>query len=205
MAGEPLPWGDEFDTFLSDMDDQIRKDYGMSLRDFFLNPDKFSSMVDIDDKIKKIRAYVDEYFSNMMESMHDEVDRFNNALKEEDAKCSKIDEAVSTKAALARIPYVRLNNITPTSTGVEEIGIDDYNNSIDALIAKLINVSTYVSDMSTEYKNYKLGHWMFSGQKNYVLSINMDSSPVIVVENLQSQMNAAFDTATGRLNATKGK
>jgi hypothetical protein len=201
MAEEAVPWGDEFDDFLKSLDDDIQGKYGMSLRDFLLNPGKYASVSGSAEKLSKIKGYVDNYFENTKESLRDENERFEGELKRVDSQYSKMDEAISTKTALARIPYITPVDINSEGVTNEEVVIGDYNNAIDALLVKLVNVSTYVSNISRDYKNYKIGRWLFSGQKNYTVTINLQSSPIVLIDNLSDQMGVAFDAAMDRFNA----
>ena len=72
--------------------------------------------------------------------------------------------------------------------------ISAYNDSIGELFDKILEKSNFIADLSTDYHEYKIGSWLFSGQKNYVLTINQPSSVVLSVENSRDEILALLDS-----------
>ena len=204
-AQEVAPWDRGTDTFISNIDGDISKTYGISLRDFLLNPEKFASQKDIDQKVKKIIDAVNAYFTNAKNGLKEEQDELAKTLENADAQTTKIDGVIQTKAALSRVPYIKPVMVDINPSNREEIVIDQYNNSVDALIAKLINASNYIADITTTYNNHNIGSWVFSGSRTYVVSINLPESAVTAIDDLQSDVDDIMDTAYQRLLLAMGK
>ncbi len=196
---EAAPWDRGTDTFISNIDGDISKTYGISLRDFLLNPEKFASQKDIDQKAKKIIDAVNAYFTNAKNGLKEEQDELAKTLENADAQTTKIDGVIQTKAALSRVPYIKPVMVDINPSNREEIVIDQYNNSVDALIAKLINASNYIADITTTYNNHNIGSWVFSGNRTYIVSINLPESAVTAIDDLQSDVDDIMDTAYQRL------
>ncbi len=87
---EELPWDDQTDMFISNIDKSITKTYGLSIRELLLDPDKFTSTKDILDTLTKIRGNVDDYFTGLRDSMADEKASFTKALEDADMQYNKI-------------------------------------------------------------------------------------------------------------------
>jgi hypothetical protein len=203
MEANDLPWSPETDQFIDSIDKKMTQGYNVSLRDLILNPDKFASMKDIAGKIDGMRKDIGAYFTKIRDSMKDEEEAFEKLLEQADAQYTKIDGILSTKTALSRVPYIRPELIDADPNVKEEIFISQYNNSIDSLIAKLINVSNYVANLSGTYKKYNLGSWLFSGQKAYVLTINVPQNPFMTIDRIDEEINTLLDGAAARIQISK--
>jgi hypothetical protein len=202
---EELPWDDQTDIFISNIDKSITKTYGLSIRELLLDPDKFTGTKDILDTLTKIRGNVDDYFTGLRDSMVDEKASFTKALENADMQYNKINEAISTKTSFSRIPYIEPYDIKLNSENQEEIVIDQYNNAVDALVTKLVNVSNYVGNISSSYDKYTMGSWIFSGQKVYMLSVYLPPSIISEMDSLNSQIDDLIDTAYQQIRLNLGK
>ncbi len=204
MAEEvDFPWSSDTDQFISNIDEQINQTYGVGLRQLLLSPDGFANTPDILNKIDGIKGSVDEYFTNIRNGFNDERSDFEKALTDADAQYNKIESTISTKASLSRVPYIKSGTINVDSALREEIGIDTYDTSVDSLISKLVNISNYIADISTTYKKYYLGSWLFSGQRAYVLTINPPDSPLIMLDQVNSEIDNLLDGVKVRLQMVK--
>ncbi len=204
-AGVTVPWDRGTDTFISNIDGDMVKQFGISLREFLLNPEKFASQKDVDQKAKKMVDAVDAYFENAKSGLKEEQEELAKGLENADAQTTKIDGVIQTKAALSRVPYVKPIMVDINPSNREDIFIDQYNNAIDALLAKLINTSNYVADITTTYNNHNIGSWVFSGNRTYVLTINLPESAITAIDDLQSDVDDIMNTAYQRLLLAMGK
>ena len=116
-----------------------------------------------------------------------------------------LDEADTTKTSFSRIPYIEPYDIKLNSENQEEIVIDQYNNAVDALVTKLVNVSNYVGNISSSYDKYTMGSWIFSGQKVYMLSVYLPPSIISEMDSLNSQIDDLIDTAYQQIRLNLGK
>jgi hypothetical protein len=202
---QAAPWDANTDGLITNLDKQITKEYGLSLRELLLTPEKFAGQKDALQNAEKIRDYVSKYFSGVKDGMKDEQAEFTKELENADAQSAKIEEVISTKAALARIPFIKPYYVDFDPARKEEITVDKYDNSVDALIAKLVNVSDYVSDMSGIYGKYVIGSWLFSGRKAYVISVYLEESIISSIDRMEEDLDSMIETAYQSLKLVSRK
>lgn len=190
------PWDDQTDAFIQEIDGTVTAKYSVSLRTLLTNPEEYADTKDILDTIKKIRSDVDAYFGNLMDDLKVEKDELEKEMQDADALYTKLDQAISSKAAVARVPYLKPVEVDTGNVDIEKIYVDQYNNNVDSLISKFVNISNYIANLSTTYKKYNLGSWLFSGEKGYNLSVKQPESMVITVESSQEYIDDAVDNAS---------
>ena len=117
-----------------------------------------------------------------------------------DALHTQINQAVSSKAGIARVPFLRPADFDLGDADPETIYIDNYDGQVDILITKLINDSKYVCDLSTSYKKYSVGNWLFSGSKVCVLAVQPPESMVVAVENSRDTITDMLDDISDRFS-----
>lgn len=197
MAKE-APWDDETDMFVSDLADKISDKYSINLRSLLMSPDKYLDRKGMADTAKQIRDEIDSYFSDLMKGMEGETQKLQTELESATSQYKQVDSVISGKAAVARIPYVRPMFVSRDTAKEELVVVEKYEESFDALIGRLVNISSYVADISSPYKDFKIGSWLFSGAKNYVFSINPPVSPVLAMENSKDIIESILDDIINR-------
>lgn len=194
-----VPWSNDTNPFITDLDNSVAKKYDVSLRRLFLNPEEYEGVKDISDRIGKVRADVEAYFTDLEEGLEDERKEFTKDLEDADALYTKMEQAVSSKAAIAKVPYFKPADSDLSRIGSEIMYLDDYNNTLDAIILRLINSSEYVANVSTVYKKYNIGAWFFSGERPRILSVNPPQSVLISIEAAHDEISDMLEAAAGRL------
>lgn len=197
MAKE-APWDDQTELFVSDLNDTISKKYNLNFRSLLMSPEKYLGTKGMSGTVKQIRADADAYFSELMEGMEEEAKKLQAELASATNQYKQVDVLLSEKAAAARIPYVKPFFVSRDSDREELIVVEQYEESLDSLVGKLVNVSNYVADISTAYKEFRMGSWLFSGTKNHVLSINPPVSPVLVMESSRDVIDNMLDDIASR-------
>ncbi|MEM3781874.1 MAG: hypothetical protein QXT43_02860 [Candidatus Micrarchaeaceae archaeon] len=182
MAKANVPWSEDTDRFVKDLDDSINKNYSVSFRDLLLNPGKYLAKKDFQSTFSSISKDVDAYFDGLLAQYKDEKAKLDNELESLTSQYHQIDAVIAGKASLARIPYIKPVAITRREAEDEVILLHNYDSNVDALVGKLVNASNYVADISVAYKQSIFGSWLFSGQKNYVLSLQIPESDVLTIE-----------------------
>lgn len=194
-----IPWDDQTDDFITDLDETITKKYNLSLRSLLLNPDRYLGKKDIGTIINGVRDDADSYFNSLLENLQDEQTKLASEMESADAQYKTIDSVITSKSATARVPYIKPLFVSRMPDSEESIIIEKYDDTLEAFIGKLVNASNYVADMSATYKQYRLGSWIFSGAKNHVLTINPPASPVLAIENGRTQIGGMINDIAGRL------
>lgn len=201
---QTYPWSDQTELFINEIDDTLSKS-NLSLRDLMLNPDKYANNKDTSSQIKSMKSAIDTYFDNLEESMADEKETFEKDLATKDELYNRIDEVISSKSALARVPYIKPSFLDIDNDRAEQIMVDEYNGSVDALLVKLINASTYAANISGSYNKHMLGSWVFSGNKTYVVTITPPSSPIMVMEDSRAEINNLVSVISDGLGVSDKK
>ena len=187
------PWSDQAEAAIYEIDKITTDKQGISLRDFLLNPDKYVNNADAAQKLKGLRTAVDDYFDGQLKPYAGEAQRLQSELQDLDAQYNKMNEIITNRASLARVPYLKPANVKYDEDAVEEIVVEQYNGSVDLLITKLLTGSNYIADLSDTYDKYTLGSWLFSGQRQYVVTLNPPVSPVMSLQASKAEVMLILD------------
>ncbi|MGC8671774.1 MAG: hypothetical protein ACP5TJ_02690 [Candidatus Micrarchaeia archaeon] len=191
-ADEEAPWDDQTDSIINDINKTVSKKYYINFRDLLLNPGKYVTQDNFPATFQSIRKEVTAYFENLLEGMKDEQERLSEELDSLTSQYQQIDSVISNKASLSRIPYIKSATIERPENE-EAITIQSYEPGIEALIGKLISISNYVADISTSYGKSVFGSWLFSGQKNYTLSLQVPDNRVLSIQISRDTINSMLD------------
>ena len=195
-----LPWDDQTELFIRDIDATAVQKYGISARELILTPDKFEKTEDILDKIKGLRADTDSYFEEVMKDFTAENDELEEDLKKADALYNQVSQSISNKASLGRIPIIKTDGLDLSYSAPEIIYLDQLGSQVDSLVGRLVNFSNYIGDLSVSYRKYMIGSWLFSGQRSYLATVKAPDNPVLEIESSQSAIDAMLDSAGERLS-----
>lgn len=195
MAGD-AKWSDDADGFISDLDSVISEKYGIKLSDLLSNPDLFKGKEGISSTIASIRQDIKNYFDNMLNTMGDEQAEFSKQLTDAQALYDKINGFIAKTATDSKFPYIKPSLINRNTDNDESIVITEYDEKLESLINKLMGSSNYIADLSLQYKGYYFGSWLFSGSKNYVLSVQIPASPILTIEMASEEINSLVDEAS---------
>lgn len=193
-----VPWSGESDVFITEIDSGLQKS-SLSIRKFLLSPEQFVGNKGASQQVKSMTSAVDKYFDGLLETLADEEKALEKELQDKDAQYNRIDEVISSKAAIVRVPYARPLYVDIDQNTAEEIIIDQYDSSVDAIIVRLLNISNYVANVSGSYSKYSLGSWIFSGPKTHIITINPPASPVMVLEKCRKEINGLITSVAERI------
>lgn len=193
-----LPWDSETDQFISSLDQVTTEQNGISLRDLLLNSDKYVGQKDIVKKIGEVKESVNEFFSGLIGNMKDEKEKLDKELEDADEEYAKVNKLVSEQTMSSKIPFITPLLVDVNPDFKEEIVIERYSDGISELVEKLSSTSNFVADISTGYKDHKLGSWLFSGNKPYVLTIKPPTSAVTIVEDSNDTVIQLLDEISER-------
>ena len=197
-----LPWDEQTDTFIGAIDADVTKKYNVSLRNLLLYPETFTKVANMASTVGKIKGDVATYFDDMLADMKDEDDELTKRLEAVDAVHTQIDQTISSRAGIARVPYLRPANFDFGDSNPETIYIDKYDGQADILVTKLINGSNYVCDLTTSYRKYSIGNWLFSGSRSCLLSVQPPESVIVTIENSRDTITGMLDDISDMLLGT---
>ncbi len=187
-----LPWDEDTDGFISDLDDIVSKKYGVTLRSLLLNPAKYTARQGAEKLVNGAKEEVSAYFGSLLDGMKDEQARLQSDMETADSQYIAVNSVITDKAAAARIPYIKPMYVSRDRESEESVLIERYDESLEPFIGKLVSASNYIADVSAVYKKYHLGSWLFSGSKNHVLTLNPPASPILTID-------AGMDAISGML------
>lgn len=193
---EVVPWDDQTGEFISAIDEITNEEASISLKELLLRPEQYANVKDISKKVRDVRDIVSNYFNGLLDNLKDEQDRLQLELESINVQYKKINDVVSAKSTTLKVPYIRPLYVDVNQDLREEIVIEQYNDSLDSLIGKLVSTSTYIADVSDTYKNQKLGSWLFSGGKPYVLTMRRPASMVVMIERSSDLINDRLDSVS---------
>jgi transcription termination factor NusB len=197
-VAKQIPWDEQTDIFVDDLNETLSKKYNINVRSLLMSPDRYLGKKGIGDIAKGIKTDTESYFSQILDGMKDEQTALDTQMENATAQYKQIDSVIASKSAVSRVPYVKPLFVNRNPDNEETVVIEQYSDDLDALIGKLVGGSSYVADLSAEYKEHKLGSWLFSGAKNYVLTVNPPASPVLQIESSRETINGVLDDILSR-------
>lgn len=179
------------------IDAKMKGKYSISLNSILTNPDEYLGKAGMLQTIKDMRNDVNDYFDSMVGEHSEDATKFNEDLKTATDLYNVIDASVQAKAKEANVPYVEPIAVDRNEDLDESIAIEDYGDEEERLVEKLVNRSDYIADLSTVYKDFVLGSWLFSGSKARLLSINQPFSIILEMESSRAEIIARLDYILG--------
>ncbi|MGC8729879.1 MAG: hypothetical protein ACP5RP_00630 [Candidatus Micrarchaeia archaeon] len=184
-------WSDTTDMIINDFD-KTQND-NIALADLFSNPKDFINNKDIATIISKKKEAINNYIDSIINTMQNQKEELYNSAAKCDQLSKQILSKIKDKAAQKWIPVIVPTYVAQNSNGSETIYIDQIDENMDMLIDKFIGGSTYIADMSANFEDYVIGMWLFSGSKNYILSVHFDTNEFYNILNSKNEINDLFD------------
>lgn len=198
---EELPWSEEANTVIEDLSQDIDDKYGIKLKDLLMNPAFYVSKSGIDVTFSNIREEVEGYINNMLEQLGDEKKEMEKDGLKCDAVTKQLSQNISMQAKQNNIPIVKPSDMDRNTDFEETIYINNVDNGTIALVAKLAGSASFIVDLSTTYKTYNLGKWLFDGQKNYVVNVAMEPNVYMDFDNVKEEIKALMDGVENTLKS----
>lgn len=149
-----------------------------------------------------LRSRTDAYFDSQLDQIAGERQRLIHELESMHAQYTRMDQLIMEKAASMKVPYVKPALLEINQDLQEEITVDQYNDSVEGLINKLLSVSTYVADLSENFGDHMLGSWLFSGSKPYLVTMQQPDSPAMDIERSRALIDGMLDDVAARFGSS---
>ena len=183
------------DIIIKDVDRKIGAKYKMSLRDFLSDPSKYSTQANVQVTISNMKEDVNDYINERLKSLDAEQKEVEDTASRADSITSQLMQIISAQAKQNHVVVIKPVSIDRDTTQDLHIFIDSIDNDSAYLIEKLVGSSTFVADFSFNYKEYKIGEWLFSGNKTYLLTVYMPENNVTSLESSRTELQDLFDSA----------
>lgn len=180
--------------YVKAIDQKIGSKYDVSLYDVLNDPNSLKGNKNPKQVVIGMREDISTFFDSLTSRLKTEQDELDTQLGTADALYKRLNDVIRNKASFAGIPYLRPVDIIRDTGDEENIVVDKYDGSVDTLVTRLVGVVHYIADLSTKYKEFVLGTWLFSGNKNYLLTINPPSSILFNIEMSKREINQKLDS-----------
>ncbi|MDE1845742.1 MAG: hypothetical protein KGH53_00445 [Candidatus Micrarchaeota archaeon] len=189
----------ETSSFIKTIDKQLGDKYVVSLQEIVADQNALARKQNAKEIVSNMKGDVNSYFDSLLKNLEDEERRFTAELQSASTLYAQINDHIKAKAQSMNVPMIKPVSVERNEEGEETIIISAEDTAVELLVGRLIGSCTYVADLSTTYKTYTIGSWLFSGEKNYNLSINPPSSVILNIEESRDEINFRLDSIQGRL------
>lgn len=189
-------WSDYTDMLISGMDKQINTKFKVSLRDLVTDPSKYSSQQNIQMTISNVKEEVNRTIDSKIAAMAESEKVIDDAGARADALTGQISQSITVQARQNGVPIIKPVAVDRDLAREERVYVDTMDQGVTSLIQRLSASSTLIADTTTTYKSYRIGEWLFSGAKNYVLRVYMPRNSVVSLEASRGELGALLDAAS---------
>ena len=190
-------WSDYSDGVIKNVDKQISTKYKFTLRSLLTDPSKYVSQPNIQMTIENLKEEVDNYINGKAKDMAAEKKAFEDATMRSDALTGQLSQSIAMQARQNNVPVIKPVTVDRDTDEDVRIYVDSAENGILSLVQKLASSSMLIADFTAAYGNYKVGEWLFSGNRNYVISVYLPSNSYLLLQSSRDEIIALLNTASG--------
>ncbi len=189
-------WSDYSDLLITGIDKQFGSKYKFSLRALLTDPSKYAMQPNVQITIANMKEDVDKYLDGKAAALTAEQKDLEDQAAKADSVTGQLTRSITMNAKQSNVPVIKPLTVNRDPTKEKTIYIDSVDGSVNALVEKLVASSLMVADLSTTYKDYKFGSWLFSGNKDYVLNVFVPDSPYLMLESSRIEIDALLLSAS---------
>ena len=199
-------WDDNADFIIKGLDKQIRTKYGFLLSDLLTSPSEYAQTENVLMKISNVKEEVNSNIDSILGGMPQEVKKAEDSFAKANAITERLSQTISVEAKKNNVPLITSAYLQRKEDSDEIIYVDTIDGWPESLVEKFASLSDYIADMTTMHGKHRIGSWIFSGRKQYVLNVRLESSPVLAIEDARADILSLLDDAAQTvmgLGATK--
>lgn len=187
-------WSDSAGMLIDSVEPTVKQKYNISLRGLLTNPGRYSGTANLATTIDNIHEDIDNYVSETIDSMPEERKSFESDGLKCDSITKQLSQNISLQAKQNSVPLIRPDAMDRDEARDEVFYISSVDNSVLALVQKLVSASMVIADFSRMYRNYNIGEWLFStNAKNYVIRVNLQPSAIVTIDAARDEVNDLLD------------
>ncbi len=186
------PWSDYTDEIISEVDDELGTKYKMSVRRLLAEPTKFMKIDGIGVTVRNMHEDVTNYVDDMLEDMADEQKKFENDVAKAVGITQQLSQNIMMQAKQNKIPFITPAAMERNEAAEEIIYIDNVDSNVLALAESFVKNANLIADFSYNYKDDKIGSWLFDGEKNYMLRVYLPPSQILYLETSKEELENLF-------------
>ena len=189
-------WSDYSDYVISNVDKKIGNKYKPSLRELLTTPASYANTQNIKITMQNMKEAVNNFIDGIISSMGDQSKELEDALTVIESATSQLKQNISLQAKQNKVPMVKPVIVDRDASREDKVFVSNVNADILQLVQKFISESTFIADLSYNYKNVQIGSWLFCGPKNYSLNIYLPQNDVVSLEAARSEVLGLLDAAS---------
>jgi hypothetical protein len=186
-------WSDNADFIIGSMDKETKTKYGLQLSDLLTTPTDFVTTENILLKISNMKEDVEKKTESVLAGMQDEVKKAHDDFARADSATSQLAQMISVEAKKDKVPLIATDYLARQDNSDEVIYVTTVESWVGPLVEKFVSISDYVADLTVAHDKYKLGSWLFSGKKPYLISVRVQQSPVLTIEESCTEVLSLLD------------
>jgi|SRR5271157_5725792 len=189
-------WSDYSDDIIKSIDRQISTKYKVTLRGLLTDPRRYAALPNIQMTIGNLKEEVAKYIDAQAKGMAAEKKDFEDSAMRADSLTGQLSQSISMQAKQNNIPIIKPVAVDRDTGKEEHIYVDSVDSGVSALVARLVAGSLLIADFGIEYGNYKAGEWLFSGSKNYVLTVYLPPNGYRLLQLSNDEIIGLLDAAS---------
>lgn len=180
------------DDVVDMLEPQIFEKYSISLKQLLTDPLSIEDKETAAGKIGAIKADIDSYMDKLMSQSAENQGALDKSLENANNISAQLKEAITASAREKQIPV--LNAAFGRNVKKDEvISIENFDENVALLINKLIASSLFVVNESYKYKEYEVGAWVFSSNKDYALQVFMPPHEIMIIDSAKTELDGLLD------------
>jgi hypothetical protein len=188
-------WSDYSDALIADIDAKIGSKYKMSIRDLLTDPTNYADDPNVQTTIKNMKSDVDFYIDDRLAKMPDETKTFEDNVFKANSITTQLAQNISMQAKQYKVPFIKPVMIDRDDARDVVVYVNSVDQSLLALVDKLSSSATFIADYTYNYKQSKIGAWLFSGSESHMLRAYLPPSDVLSLETSRDELDGILDTA----------
>lgn len=189
-------WSDYSDGIIKDLDNLIGAKYKITLRGLLTDPTKYASTPNIQMTIDNMKEEVEAFFDLRAKDLADEKKDFDDGKMRADAVTGQLSQNISMQAKQNNVPIIKPVMIDRDVDREERLYFDSFDNSVSALIGKLVSGAVLIADSTVDYGDYKVGEWVFGGVKDYVIQVYSPTNAYSILQDSRTELLGLLDSAS---------
>jgi hypothetical protein len=189
-------WSDYTDMLITGIDKQLGSKYKFSLRAMLTDPVKYATQPNVQITIENLKEDVDKYLDERSTALATEQKELEDQAAKADSITGQLSRSITMNAKQSNVPVIKPVTLDRDTAKEKAIYIDNIDSNVNTLVEKLVSASILIADLGTVYKNYKFGSWLFSGNKDYVLSVYVPDSSFLMLEASRIELDGLLLSAS---------
>ena len=182
------------------LEPQIFEKYSISLKQLLADPLAIEDKDNAAGKIPAIKEDIDNYMNKLNSQSSESQETLDKSLQNANNISIQLKELITTVAREKQIPVLNATfgrNIKKD----EVISIENFDENVTLLVNKLISTSLFVVNESYRYREYEIGAWVFSSNKDYALQVFMPPHEIMIIDSAKSELDGLLDQALSILSS----